>query len=372
MTSSLNKSRYIMIGGFLGAGKSTALTAFGHYLQSKGYRVGLISNDQGQKLVDTAYMRAEGFAVEEIGGGCFCCRFNSLMEAAENLRVEEAPEYFLAEPVGSCTDLIASVSYPLRRIYGESFSVAALSVMLDPLRALKVLGVEEGKNFSETVLYVYKKQLEEARFIVINKIDLLDEQRLNALEKALAEQYPKADILKISLRNKQGCEDWFEKIINSEFVNDPVLDIDYDDYAEAEAELGWLNATVNLKAKEELDGNEFILDVMFKIQEKINKQSSEIAHLKLTLSPQDGSGEIAVANVVANDKGSEMSHELLDDLDEGQLIINLRAEAKPENLKKLVEEAIALCEDDNINLSLDHLECFAPARPSPTHRMTNG
>ena len=38
-------------------------------------------------------------------------------------------------------------------------------------RALRVFGVEEGRRFSENVQYIYRKQLEEAEIIVVNKMD---------------------------------------------------------------------------------------------------------------------------------------------------------------------------------------------------------
>lgn len=74
-----------MIGGFLGAGKTTALGKLAKRLADQGRRVGLITNDQGRNLVDTAMLRSQGFATEEIPGGCFCCRFNSLVDASQKL-----------------------------------------------------------------------------------------------------------------------------------------------------------------------------------------------------------------------------------------------------------------------------------------------
>ena len=118
------KAAYIMIGGFLGAGKTTAILRLARRLVDSGRRVGLITNDQSFGLVDTAMAAAQGFPVEEITGGCFCCKFNSLMEASAKLTREAKPDVFLAEPVGSCTDLKAAVSYPLRRLYGDNFRIA--------------------------------------------------------------------------------------------------------------------------------------------------------------------------------------------------------------------------------------------------------
>ena len=91
--------RYVMIGGFLGAGKTTSMLKAAGYFASKGLKVGLISNDQSQGLVDTNVLSSSGFATEEIAGGCFCCRFPSLVQASEKLQREARPDVYLAEPV---------------------------------------------------------------------------------------------------------------------------------------------------------------------------------------------------------------------------------------------------------------------------------
>src|SRR4051794_10780106 len=180
-------AQYIMIGGFLGAGKTTAMVRFAGYLAERGRRVGLITNDQSTGLADTRIAEHAGFPVREITGGCFCCRFNSLMDAADGLARDAAPDVFLAEPVGSCTDLKATVSYPLRRLYGDRFVVAPFSVLVDPARAARVLGLEAGRRFSPKVLYVYEKQLEEADIIVVNKIDAASADQIGRLREALHE-----------------------------------------------------------------------------------------------------------------------------------------------------------------------------------------
>ena len=169
-------ARYVLIGGFLGAGKTTANLDC-RATRRRGQRVGLITNDQSTGLVDTALLGSQGFPTAEVTGGCFCCKFNSLVEAAEKLQQEARPEVFIAEPVGSCTDLKATVSYPLRRMYGDQYQIAPLSVLVDPLRAMRVLGLAAGKSFSPKVHYIYNKQLEEAEILVINKCDLLDAAR---------------------------------------------------------------------------------------------------------------------------------------------------------------------------------------------------
>ena len=77
---------------------------------------------------------------------------------------------------------------------------------MDPVRARRVLGLEEGGNFSSKVLYIYRKQLEEADIIVINKIDLLDGTRLSSLREALAAEFPHAEIVEIAARESLNLE----------------------------------------------------------------------------------------------------------------------------------------------------------------------
>ncbi len=367
----MNKVRYIMMGGFLGAGKSTAILKLARRLKDQGLKVGLITNDQGNHLVDTTVVQSHGFPVEEISGGCFCCRFNSLMEAAQRLSKETAPDIFIAEPVGSCTDLVATVTYPLRRIYGDRFLMAPLSVLVDPVRALRMLGLEEGGKFSSKVHYIYRKQLEEADLIVMNKADLLNSTQSQTLRQALVENFPQAEILEVSSRNGKGLDFWFDRITTAYQESKRTMEVDYETYAEGEALLGWLNATVQLSSQEMFDGNEFLNQWAKRIQERLNQEGAEIAHLKMTLNPDDGLGEVAVINLVRNDYVPELSQNLSEPLRSGQLILNIRAETSPEILHDTVKEILEKSSrmDSKLKMDLEHLEYFRPGKPMPTHRM---
>jgi Ni2+-binding GTPase involved in maturation of urease and hydrogenase len=359
-----------MIGGFLGAGKTTAILALARYLTSRGRRVGLITNDQSFGLVDTALAQSQGFPVEEITGGCFCCKFQSLMEAADRLSRQTLPDVFLAEPVGSCTDLRAAVSYPLQRLYGDDFRVAPLSVLVDPIRALRILNVEPGRAFSGKVLYVYGKQLEEAEVIVINKCDLLSPERLRSLEDALRAAFPRAQLFAVSARRGDGLEAWFGRIVGEELAPVPAPEVDYDVYAEGEALLGWLNTGFRLSSREAFDGNALLLDLARSIQEEL--RDLEIAHLKMTLLPDEEGNDIGVLNLVRNDASPEMSHTLHETLQSGELILNLRAEGDPETLRSAVLEAVRdrLETAGGLQVAVQHVEHFRPGRPNPTYRMT--
>ncbi len=365
------KARYIMIGGFLGAGKTTAMGKLARHLSGLGLRVGLITNDQAGGLVDTKLMRNQGFATEEIAGGCFCCRFNTLVDAAAKLTDTTRPDVFIAEPVGSCTDLVATVTYPLRRMYGEDFTIAPLSVLVDPIRARRILGLDVGGNFSSKVAYIYKKQLEEADVIVVNKQELLTPEQLAELVDALETAFPNAFVLSASVRDQVGLPAWYDILTHETQGTHATMEVDYEVYADGEALLGWLNATVTLAAEDEFDANAYLHTLAANIQSLLQSQQAEVAHLKMTYSPDDGiAGEIASVNLVRNDNIPESGMKLDEPSTGGQLIINLRAEADPEHLLTALNTALAsvTVQFTGLSATLDHQEHFRPGKPVPTHR----
>ena len=127
-----------------------------------------------------------------VSGGCFCCRFDGLLgpDAAG------APEILLGEPVGSGTDLAATVLQPLETIHGQSYRWAPFSVLVDLDRVSAVLEPESpaaGRaepDLPENVLCIYCKQLEKPDLIVLNKTDRLSSTQRASLEDALALAFP--------------------------------------------------------------------------------------------------------------------------------------------------------------------------------------
>src|SRR6187551_186196 len=96
--------RFLMLGGFLGAGKTTAIARLTRHYVNQGQRVAIVTNDQAYDLVDTHSLRAQGFDVGEVPGACFCCKFDDLIATTAQLTADSAPDVVLTEPVGSCTD----------------------------------------------------------------------------------------------------------------------------------------------------------------------------------------------------------------------------------------------------------------------------
>ena len=178
-------------------------------------------------------------------------------------------------------------------------------------------------------------------------------------------------ILAASARFGDGLEAWFEHVMSAKETASRAMEVDYDIYGEGEALLGWLNCAVRMSSPTEFDGNAMLQTLARSIQDSLKTADAEVAHLKMTFSPDEGLGDIAVINLVRSDFVAELSQELPGPIRSGELIVNCRAEAAPENLLAAVQQGLsnAGLEQPGLVLRLEHSEHFRPGKPKPTHRM---
>jgi Ni2+-binding GTPase involved in maturation of urease and hydrogenase len=355
-----------MVGGFLGAGKTTALARLARYYQGRGQKVGIVTNDQAQDLVDTTSLRSQGFSVEEVPGACFCCRFDELVGRVGHLESDQRPDVILAEPVGSCTDLVATVVQPLKDLYGTRFEVAPYPVLFKPSHGLKILRGESASGFSPKAAYIFRKQLEEADAIAVNRIDELDAETLRELEGLVHEGFPGTPVISISAKTGHGFDSLTQLLEQEGAFGRKVLDIDYDVYADGEAELGWLNSSIHVEAVSPLAMDDLLLDVCARLQDPLTRDGAEVAHLKVI-----GLGEssFAVANVVSSEARPELSLPSRASVRALELIVNARVAADPADLERLVRKVVPeACAAAGATAEFHTMQSFRPGRPQPTHR----
>jgi Ni2+-binding GTPase involved in maturation of urease and hydrogenase len=362
----MQRVRFIMIGGFLGAGKTTTMARLARFYMDRGQRVGLVTNDQAQDLVDTTSLRAQGFPVEEVAGACFCCRFDDLVGKVGVLEQDRRPDVILAEPVGSCTDLVATVVQPLRDLYGTRFEVAPYPVLFKPSHGLKILRNEPGAGFSPKAAYIFRKQLEEADAIVINRIDELSPESLAELAALVTKLYPGTPVLKMSAKTGQGFEGLTQLLDQQGNFGRKILDIDYDVYAAGEAELGWLNSSMTLSSPKFFDLDALLLEVIETLRGSLGRAGYEVAHLK-AIGMHDLS--FGVANLVSSTTGPELSLPSRGQVTEAEVIVNARVAADPAELERQLRQTMAeISATRGAKLEVRSLQSFRPGRPQPTHR----
>jgi Ni2+-binding GTPase involved in maturation of urease and hydrogenase len=272
------------IGGFLGAGKTTAILQAARALSERGQRVAIVTNDQASDLVDTALARTVSDTVAEIPGGCFCCRFDRLEETLGDLMAEAQPDIILAEAVGSCTDLAATVYQPLRQRATTPVRLGPLTVVADGRRLYDTMRSSTATAASSAVTYLYERQLAEADLLLLNKVDLLTADERAWTEATLAAMYPGVPVLRVAAVNGEGIAAWLERLVDTPRAGARVLDLDYDRYADAEASLGWLNLEASLTLGEAPVAR-WVTAVLEGIRRRADDAGAALAHVKLWVEP---------------------------------------------------------------------------------------
>lgn len=362
----MSKIRFLMVGGFLGAGKTTTLGRLASSYMKKGLRVGIVTNDQATDLVDTHTLRQQGFDVEEVPGACFCCKFDDLLSTIGRLEEGATPDIILAEPVGSCTDLVATVVQPIKDLYADRFQTGPYSVILKPSHGRRILRNQEDAGFSPKAAYIFRKQLEEADAILINRIDELSSEEADELTALVKEVNPDAPVLRISAKTGQGFDGLEELLAQEGNFGRRILDLDYDVYAEGEAELGWLNSSVKMTAEQEFALDDLLVDLVGSLRDRLAAENYETAHLKVIGLWE---GFFGVANLVSRDSQPELSLPSNSKVREADLIVNARVATDPAVLEAFVREAVQKAgEARGAKVEFRQTQSFRPGRPVPTHR----
>jgi Ni2+-binding GTPase involved in maturation of urease and hydrogenase len=360
--------RLIFVGGFLGAGKTTLLWQAAQRLAAQGRRVGLVTNDQAPDLVDTHLLAQGRAAVREVSGSCFCCNFPGLICALESLGAVEQPDVIVAEPVGSCTDLSATILQPLKDKF-QNFDLAPLSVVVDPKRLHEALSGIPGLLHASAA-YILRKQMEEADVLLLNKCDLLTPESLRELHALLASHYPQTPVRDISAVTNDGVDAWLDAMLRSGGPGGKILAVDYDTYAEGEAVLGWLNATASLACPTGLPNwRGFCERLLAGLQKQFQGVSREVGHVKALLEAEGGS---CVANLTRLEGAVVVRGDVAPSSRAAELVLNARVELSPQELEQVVRAVLrTTAEGYGMTATITSLRSLSPGRPQPTHRYTS-
>ena len=346
----------ILVGGFLGAGKTTLLLRAARLLHERGLRAAIIANDQGGSLVDTRMNIAAGVDAAEIAGACFCCRFGDFVAAAQSLLAAK-PDVILAEPVGSCMDLSATVLQPLKHHHSAQFRLAPFSVLVDPRQAAAFAQPDADPQLA----YLFQNQINEADLLLYTKSDRpVAHALLRAASPLLGTHSPR----RISAQTGQGVAAWLDEVLNGRLsAGSRLLDIDYARYAAAEASLGWLNWEAELHLEAPLTPAAVVGPLLESLDAELTSAGAPIAHLKIFDSASTGYIRAAICR--NGDEPSVVGDLLASPARRHELVINLRARALPAALDAALARAAA---DLPATLRVLQHQCFQPSPPVPEYR----
>lgn len=356
-----------IVGGFLGSGKTTAIIGAAKHLMAQGKRVGVVTNDQGRYLVDTAFFRSQAVPAVEVTGGCFCCNYGDLDAQLAQLERTSQPDMIFAESVGSCADIVATVVKPLLALHHVGSGGPASFTVFADARLLRRRLLEQPMPFSDDVVYVFDKQTEEAGLLVVNKVDLLPEDEVQMLRGLVGERFPEKRAHFQNSLLQEDVAEWLEVLASGE-ARAPVevLDIDYERYGAGEAALAWLDERLEFEVTGGT-GRDLLEHFFSRLLSSLRLEGLAIGHLKFLV--QSGNVEVKVSfpTLVAEDWQASLPEPLGPGI---SLIVNARVEAPSSRLRELVAEAATVAAAEvRATVAVSDVAAFHPGFPSPTYRM---
>ena len=171
--------------GFLGAGKTTLLN---HILTNQnGVKTAVLVNEFGEIGIDNDLIISTSDDMVELSNGCICCSINDeLLEAVD--RILERPEpidYLVVETTGLADPLPVAMTF-------------LGSELRDQTRLDSIVTLIDAENFDDQLLEseVGRSQVIYGDIMLLNKTDLVDEERLEAIEGRLKDVKKDARILR--------------------------------------------------------------------------------------------------------------------------------------------------------------------------------
>ena len=258
----MEKTRFLVVSGFLGAGKTTTMISLAEYMDANVQKVGIIAKDLGAQLVDTNLTRESGCTVEEIASGCICYQMENTVDRIRRMRDRDGAKMVMSDIPGCGVGTVEHVYKQVLRDNADELELGPLTVIVDPERLRMIMPEQADINLPPELKFLLEQQVEEGDLIVLNKIDTLSEEDLERYLSFL-QQSCEVPVLAISARTGEGIPELADYMLTHGTACRHV-EIDYGgpDYTQAEAVLTWYHRRLSMKTEDgsSIDWNPVIDD----------------------------------------------------------------------------------------------------------------
>jgi len=184
----------LVIAGFLGSGKTTAIIGLAKTVRQYDLKVAIVVNEIGEIGIDDQVLKQLDFDVWELLSGCICCSLTGdLLQTLDKLDSEYDVDLVIVEPSGAANpqQIIAALgthsAVPIETVF--------TAVVIDPLRLNELM---------EILQPLISSQIELADLIIISKADLASPEDISKAEETARSFNPKAQLKPVSLKSVPG------------------------------------------------------------------------------------------------------------------------------------------------------------------------
>ena len=384
--------KFMVVSGFLGSGKTTAMMALTDYLNRSGTKAYMISNDLGRKgLADYRYSSACGCAADELTGECICYQTENLVERLRRLYTDGGCEMIMSDIPGFGVGALEHVYHKLAAEYPDECTLAPFTVVTEGAVLRKLMTAASlvpqnagpGSNaaaarpekaasdpedrlaeggaeaLSDDMIYILRTQLEEADLIVLNKTDLYSNEEQEGYLSYLREAFPETPVMCISAADGTGIPELAEYIISHEAcMKHPDIGYGGDEFSAAMGRMSEYNCQYYAEVCcETFDANDYLKDLAEEIGARLREKGCEIPHLKLFA--QSGDGDICKADLLGAGRETVLTRKLKSRCTDLPVVINASAAAPSAVLASAIDKAILdVSGKYQLSVIIFYKECF--------------
>ena len=187
---------FLIIGGFLGAGKTSLLLQLTAYMREKRgiEKTVILENEIGKVGIDDRVLSGAGYNVRGMFAGCVCCTMaGELPLTIKAIEQDMAPEWIIMEATGMAFP--QNVKENLAQTLGIDARICCLA---DAKRWPRLLKPME---------HLLPLQLKEADVVLVNKIDLVDAAALDSVRESVTGFCgAETEIFSVSMNSEIGAD----------------------------------------------------------------------------------------------------------------------------------------------------------------------
>lgn len=190
----------VILGGFLGSGKTTFLLRLAGYLTENSgsgseYKVIVLENEVGDISIDDGFLSSSGLRTKNLFSGCACCTLaGELGEAVRDIESTYNPDWLVVEASG--------VAYP------EKMKRIIQGVVSGHVRTIVLADAFRWKRLLRGLQMVIPMQLEGADIVLVNKTDKVSKDDLEEVMDSLKSLCDECPILPMSAKDDVPEDFW--------------------------------------------------------------------------------------------------------------------------------------------------------------------
>ena len=347
--------KFAVFSGFLGSGKTTTMMALTDYYTAHHGRAAMISNDLGHgvTLADHRYARLCGCNASEMTDECICYQNENL---ADRLRsyYDEGCELVISDIPGFGVGALEHVYHGLTEKYPGEFDLAPFTVLVEP-GTVAILRDGTGGDLE----YLYDTQLVEADLIVLNKCDLMDENRREEDVRWLRGRYPEAEVLCISALRAEGLEELSQALARgTASMRRPEIGYGGEAFRAAMGRISEFYLQFRaVVCCNDFDGNAWLSEMAGALKTEIEKAGYEVPHFKLLAWEPEG--DFGKVDLLGKEREIEVNHRFARPCTDLAAVLNASAVCPAGILEQVAMDTVRTVSDRyQLELTVFKKECF--------------